>query len=67
RTSPLSAEELERLARAGADLRAIFDAPTTSQRDRKLLLRALIAEVCVTVERQAGTIDACITWEGSRR
>ena len=29
----------------GADLRAIFDAPTTSQRDRKLLLRALIPEI----------------------
>jgi hypothetical protein len=33
-SSPLSAEELERLERAGADLHAIFDAPTTTQRDR---------------------------------
>jgi DNA invertase Pin-like site-specific DNA recombinase len=64
RESPLSASELERLAHAGADLRAIFDAPSTSQRDRKLLLRALISEICVTVERDAGTIDASITWDG---
>jgi DNA invertase Pin-like site-specific DNA recombinase len=67
RTSPLTSEELERLQRAGADLRAIFDAPTTSQRDRKLLLRALIAEVCVTVEREANTADASIIWEGGAK
>jgi len=64
RASPLTSEELERLGRVGADLRAIFEAPSTSQRDRKLLLRALIAEIVVTVEREAGTIDATITWEG---
>ncbi len=67
RTSPLSAEELERLERAGADLRAIFQAPTTSQRDRKLLLRALINEIVVTVDRDAGTINATITWEGGAK
>jgi DNA invertase Pin-like site-specific DNA recombinase len=64
RPSPLTAAELDRLARVGADLRAIFDAPTTSQRDRKLLLRALIAEVCVTVDQDAGTVDTCIAWGG---
>jgi len=64
RTSPLTNEELQRLERAGADLRAVFQAPTTSQRDRKLLLRALISEIVVTVERNAGTIDTTITWEG---
>jgi len=64
RTSPLTSEELERLERAGADLRAIFHAPTTSQRDRKLLLRTLIGEIVVTVDHDAGTIDTTITWEG---
>ena len=67
RTSPLSTEELERLQRAGADLRAIFDAPTTSQRDRKLLLRTLISEICVTVERETRRIDVQITWEGGAK
>jgi DNA invertase Pin-like site-specific DNA recombinase len=67
RTSPLTSEELERLERAGADLRAVFQAPTTSQRDRKLLLRALICEICVTVDRDAGTINATITWEGDAK
>jgi DNA invertase Pin-like site-specific DNA recombinase len=64
RASPLTGEELERLERAGADLRAIFHAPSTSQRDRKLLLRALIHEIVVTVYRDTGTVDAQITWEG---
>ena len=64
RSSPLTGEELERLSRAGADLRAIFEAPTTNHRDRKLLLRALIHEIVVTVERDAGTIEVQITWEG---
>jgi predicted DNA-binding transcriptional regulator AlpA len=67
RTSPLSTVELERLERAGADLRAVFQAPTTSQRDRKLLLRALISEIGVTVDRDAGTIDTTITWEGAAK
>jgi hypothetical protein len=67
RTSPLTSEELERLQRAGADLRAIFEAPSTSQRDRKLLVRALIHEIVVTVERDAGTIEATITWEGGAK
>ena len=64
RTSPLTGEELERLQHAGANLRAIFEAPSTSQRDRKLLLRALIHEIVVTVDREAGMIEATITWQG---
>ncbi len=67
RTSPLATEELERLQRAGADLRAIFDAPTTSQRDRKLLLRTLISEICVTVDRETRRIDVQITWDGGAK
>jgi DNA invertase Pin-like site-specific DNA recombinase len=67
RTSPLTSEELERLQRAGADLRAIFQAPTTSQRDRKLLLRALIHEIRVTVDRDAGTVEATIAWQGGAK
>lgn len=67
RPSSLSPEELARLSRAGADLRAVFDAPTTTPRDRKLLLRALIAEVCVTVDREAGTVEVEITWEGGAK
>lgn len=64
RPTPLSAEELALLARAGADLRAVFDAPTTTTRDRKLLLRTLITDVTVAVDTDAGTIQASINWQG---
>ena len=67
RPSPLTDDELARLGRAGADLQAIFDAPTTTPRDRKLLLRALISEITVTVDAQTASAEVCITWEGGAR
>ena len=41
----LSQEERDRLLTVGADLASVWDAPTTTPRDRKELLRALIEEV----------------------
>lgn len=64
RPSPLDADELEFLTHAGADLRAVFNAPTTTQRDRKLLLRALICEVEVTIDDARRSATARIRWEG---
>ena len=64
RPATLSVEEVAWLSRAGADLHAIFDAPTTTQRERKLLLRALVHEVVITVDRPAGRADGRIVWEG---
>ena len=60
----LSEEELAWLGRAGADLRAVFHAPTTSMRERKQLLRALITEVVVTVDRPRATAEGHVAWEG---
>ena len=48
----------------GADLRAVFDAPTTTARDRKLLLRAMITDIIVTVEREHRRALVRIIWEG---
>ncbi len=64
RPATLSAEEAAWLSGAGADLHAIFDAPTTTARERKLLLRALIREVAVTVDYAAGRASGRIVWEG---
>jgi hypothetical protein len=64
RPTPLTAEEVALLATAGADLRAVFDAPTTTMRDRKLLLRTLISDVTVTIEPSTGLAQAVINWEG---
>jgi hypothetical protein len=66
RPTVLSEEELGWLARAGADVRAIFAAPTTTMRERKQLLRALIAEVVVSVEKESHTAEVTIVWEGGQ-
>jgi DNA invertase Pin-like site-specific DNA recombinase/predicted DNA-binding transcriptional regulator AlpA len=60
----LNADELAWIARAGADLRAIFDAPSTTHRERKQLLRAIIAEVVITVRKDDRRADLRIVWEG---
>jgi excisionase family DNA binding protein len=62
--SPLSAEETGWLSRAGADIRAIFEAPGTTPRERKQLIRALLSEVTLTVDRQARTAALTLAWEG---
>lgn len=64
RPSRLTEEELAWVGRAGADVRAIFDAPTTTHRERKQLLRAIVAEVVVTVRKDHGEADLRIIWEG---
>jgi hypothetical protein len=66
RPGPLAAEEIEWCRRAGADLRAVFDAPTTNDRERKQLLRAILTDVIVTVDRESEQHHAQlqIVWEG---
>lgn len=60
----LTDDELAWLSRAGADVKAIFTAPTTSHRERKQLLRAIIDEVVVTVDPVARTAALRIIWQG---
>jgi excisionase family DNA binding protein len=60
----LSDDEIVWLSRAGADVRAVFNAPTTTWRQRKQLLRAVIAEVVVTVRLEDREADVTILWEG---
>ena len=62
--SVLTAEELRWLETAGADIRAVSDAPTTTPRQRKQLIRALISEITVTVDTEARTAALTIYWEG---
>jgi excisionase family DNA binding protein len=64
RPTPLQAEERRWLETAGADLAAIWDAPTTSDRDRKQLLRCLVSEVVVTVDRARAVADLTVVWVG---
>ena len=60
----LTDAELAWLARAGADVRAVFNAPGTTFRERKQLLRAILAEVAVTVDTTARTAAIAIIWQG---
>ena len=60
----LTEQELAWIATAGADIRAIFDAPTTTVRERKQLIRAVIAEIGLTVHRQRRVAELRIVWQG---
>ena len=66
RSDPLTDEEIAWCRRAGADLREVFHAPTTSDRERKQLLRAILAEVVVTVDRASAqhVAELRVVWEG---
>lgn len=64
RPEPLSAEEIAWCRRAGADLRKVMESPATSDRERKQLLHAVIAEVVVTVDREEHVARLRIVWEG---
>lgn len=60
----LTEQELAWISTAGADIRAIFDAPTTTVRERKQLIRTVIAEVGLTVHRQRRVAELRIIWQG---
>jgi excisionase family DNA binding protein len=60
----LTKEELTWIATAGADIRAIFDAPSTTVRERKQLIRAVITEIGLTVDRQRRVAALRIVWQG---
>jgi hypothetical protein len=62
--SELGAEEIAWLKEAGADLRAVFEAKSTTVRERKQLLRMLLVEVMVTVDREAHRAELQLCWEG---
>ncbi|MCA1677504.1 MAG: recombinase family protein, partial [Actinobacteria bacterium] len=67
RPEPLTSPERQALARVARDLPRLWDAPTTTPRDRKELLRSLISEVIVTVCEQPRRADIEIAWEGGAR
>ena len=66
RPDPLTEEEIAWCRRAGADLGAVFHASTTSDRERKQLLRAILTEVVVTVDRESEQhlAELRVVWDG---
>ncbi len=67
RPAQLTEAELAWLTRAGADVRAVFNAPATTFRERKQLLRAILTEVVVTVDATARAAAVAIVWQGGAR
>jgi excisionase family DNA binding protein len=67
RPMPLTDPERKALATLARDLPRLWDAETTTHRDRKLLLRTLISEVIVTVHTETRQADVEIAWEGGAR
>jgi predicted DNA-binding transcriptional regulator AlpA len=60
----LSEAERASLLAVGADISAVWNAPTTSARDRKELLRTLLEEVIIKVERDKLAAHLTMRWKG---
>lgn len=62
----LSDDERAAILALGDDLAQVWDAPTTTDKDRKQLLRSLLDEVNLTVHRDTdgGRADLIMRWKG---
>jgi DNA invertase Pin-like site-specific DNA recombinase len=64
RPCALTQEEKNRLRSLSSDLHKVWTAPTTTDRDRKELLRTLLEEVIVTVNRDQYHAHLTLRWRG---
>ena len=67
RPAPLTDQERQALTRLARDLPRLWDAKSTSDRDRKELLRTLIGEVVLTIHASERRAALEICWEGGAR
>jgi len=64
RPHSLTREERDKILALGKDLKRIWFAPTTSDRDRKELLRTLLEDVTLRVERDRYNAHLTLRWRG---
>jgi hypothetical protein len=66
RPKVLTEHERAAILALGDDINAVFDAPTTTDKERKQLLRTLLEEVNVTINRDhtGGQADLVLRWKG---
>jgi len=64
RPRTLNEEEKKRIFTLGADLHKVWSVPTTTDRDRKELLRTLLEEVLVSVNRPERRAHLTLHWRG---
>jgi Recombinase zinc beta ribbon domain/Recombinase len=67
RPRTLTAAEREQIRALAADLPAVWDAPTTTDADRKQLIRHLVEQVRVTVLGTSEKVDVEVIWAGGHR
>lgn len=63
-TLRLSEEERRRILALGTDLRRAWEAPTTTVRDRKQLLRTLLQEVNISLDKANDQAHLILRWKG---
>ena len=63
-THALTAAERDSILNLADDLQAVWSAPSTSDRDRKELLRALLEEVMVTRNSATHEVHLVLRWNG---
>jgi DNA invertase Pin-like site-specific DNA recombinase len=64
RPSTISPEQLQRIQTLGSDIRQVWTATTTTDRDRKELLRTLLEEVILNLKRAEGRAYLTLRWRG---
>jgi DNA invertase Pin-like site-specific DNA recombinase/predicted DNA-binding transcriptional regulator AlpA len=64
RPSKLDQEQLKRIQILGSDIRRVWNAATTTDRDRKELLRTLLEEVILNLKRAEGHAHLTLRWRG---
>lgn len=60
----LTQDERERLSTLGLDLSTVWQAPTTTRRDQKELLRTLIEDITLSVDRNRKEARLVLRWKG---
>jgi hypothetical protein len=64
RPRTLSPDERSRLLALGTDLLQVWQAPTTLPRDKKELLRTVLEEVIITVDKERRRAHLTLRWRG---
>jgi DNA invertase Pin-like site-specific DNA recombinase/predicted DNA-binding transcriptional regulator AlpA len=64
RPRTLSADERGRLLALGTDLLKAWEAPTTSPRDKKELLRTVLEEIIIAVHKKESRTHLTLRWRG---
>jgi DNA invertase Pin-like site-specific DNA recombinase len=64
RPSSLAPEQFQAMQRLGSDIRQVWAATTTTDRDRKELLRTILEEVVLNLKRAEGRVHLTLRWRG---